>query len=178
MKTAIRAASACVLAWTLGGCSGTADTDDTRRQAEATVLGFNGAFADKDIERIAAYLVEGGVQFELAPAHAGVPQGLAQDIREKWYGVTPILFAATGTYSRTVEILDSHVAPDMATIWAKVTSQTRLSEAAEPSIRTFNEVYLLVRTPQGWKIGAMMNDRATDRLSVQPAEKQASGSGR
>jgi hypothetical protein len=177
MTTATRAASAaCTLAWALGGCSGTADTADTRRQAEAAVLGFNGAFAEKDIEQIAAYLVEGGVQFELAPAHAGTPQALAQEIRAKWYGVTPILFAATGTYTRSVEILDSRVAPEMATVWARVTSRTQLSESAEPSVRAFNEVYLLVRTPQGWKIGAMINDRATDGLSMAPA--QASGSGR
>jgi hypothetical protein len=167
MKTATRAASAaCTLTWALSGCGGTADTDDTRRQAEATVLGFNGAFAGKDIEQVAAWLVEGGVQFELAPAHAGTSQALAQEIRAKWYGVTPILFAATGSYSRSVEILDSRVAPDMATVWARVTSRTRLSESAEPSVRAFNEVYLLVRTPQGWRIGAMINDRATDKLAV------------
>jgi ketosteroid isomerase-like protein len=145
-----------------------AEKADPKKEAEAVVRAFNAAFTRKDIEGLAATLIEGGVQFDLRPAHADqtTPQGLTQEIRERWYGVTPILFAATESYTRQVEILDSHAAPDMATVWAKITTVMRMPKSSKPSTNVFTEVYLLVRTPQGWKIGAMMDDRATDSISI------------
>ncbi len=158
----------CLLGLGLAATALAADKPDARKDAEAVVQVFNAAFAKKDVEGLAANLVDGGVQFDLKPAHAdqGAPQGLTQEIRAHWYGVTPILFAAAQSYVRKVEILDTHAAPDVATVWAKVTSEMRAPKADKPTVNTFTEVYLLIHTKQGWKIGAMMNDRATDRLST------------
>lgn len=145
-----------------------ADGADAKKQAESVVRAFNAAFAKKDVEAVTAELLEGGVQFDLRPAHADqtAPQSLTQEIRERWYGVTPILFAAAESYSRKVEILDSRAAADMATVWARITTDMRLPKSDKASRNVFTEVYLLVHTPKGWKIGAMIDDRATDRLAT------------
>jgi hypothetical protein len=155
------------------GSAVTAETDP-KHAAEAVVRAFNAAFGKKDIDGIAAQLVEGGVQFDLRPAHAdqSAPQGLTQELREKWYGVTPILFAAAESYERKVEIIDSRATADMATVWAKVTTNMRMPKSDKVSSNSFTELYLLVHTPKGWKIGAMMDNRATDTLTTAtPARK-------
>lgn len=143
-----------------------ADKQDPKKEAEAVVRAFNAAFGRKDIEGIAATLVEGGVQFDLRPAHADQTEGhqIIQELRARWYGVTPILFAAAESYSRKVEIIDSRAAADMATVWARISTEMRSPGAATPATNTFTEVYFLVRTQAGWKIGAMMDDRATDAI--------------
>lgn len=158
----------CVGSFALAGSAATAAGPDSRQEAEAVVKSFNAAFAKKDIEALVTHLIEGGVQFDLRPAHAdqNAPQGLTQELRARWYGVTPILFAATESYARRVEILDSRASGDMATVWASITAEMRMPKTPKPSTNTFTEVYLLVHTPDGWKIGAMIDNRATDRLST------------
>lgn len=148
---------------------------DPAQDAQAVVRSFNAAFGKKDIEGLVAHFIEGGVQFDLRPAHAdqGTPAKLAEDLKERWYAVTPILFAATKSYTRTVEFLDTRATADMATVWTKTTSTNLMPNATKPIITTFREAYFLVHTPQGWKIGAMMDDRDTDRLStVTPTPSQ------
>lgn len=141
---------------------------DPQADAIAAVKSFNAAFGKKDIEGLVAHCIDGGVVFDLRPAHAdqSAPQGLTQGIKEKWYGVTPILFAATASYTRNVEIIDSRATEDMATVWTKTTARTVMPKSDNPSSNSFNEVYFLVHTPKGWKIGAMMDNRATDSIST------------
>jgi ketosteroid isomerase-like protein len=141
---------------------------DSAKDAEAVVHSFNAAFARKDIEGLVAHFVDGGVQFDLRPAHADqtAPQSLVQGLKERWYGVTPILFAATASYNRKAEIIDSHAIEDMATVWSKTTATMLMPKSDRPSTNSFTEAYFLVRTPGGWKIGAMMDNRATDSLST------------
>ncbi len=166
----IRIAGLGIAAVALGGLllspAMAAGKPEPRQQAEVVVKAFNAAFARKDVEGIAAQVVDGGVKFDLKPAHAGQTASLAQEIRAHWYGVTPILFAATQSYTRSVEIIDSRAGPDMATVWTRTTAEMRMPKADKPTTNVYNEVYLLVRTPQGWKIGAMMDDRSTDRLDT------------
>lgn len=164
------------LAWLLSASlpAPAADAPDPKTAAESVVRAFNAAFARKDVEAVAAQLLEGGVQFDLRPAHAdqAATQSLTQEIRERWYGVTPILFAAAESYVRNVEILDSRATTDMATVWAKITADMRMPKSDKVTSNTFTEVYMLVHTPRGWKIGAMMDNRATDRLATAaPAKK-------
>ncbi|MCK6371772.1 MAG: nuclear transport factor 2 family protein [Gammaproteobacteria bacterium] len=134
----------------------------------AVVQAFNDAFARKDIEGLTAQLIEGGVQFDLRPAHAdqNAAQGLTEELKARWYGVTPILFAGTESYARKVKVIDSRSSSDMATVWATITTEMRMPKSDKANSNSFTEVYLLVNTPDGWKIGAMMDDRATDRIST------------
>jgi hypothetical protein len=146
----------------------TAAGPDPKQAAEAVVRAFNAAFAKKDIEGLAAQLVDGGVQFDLRPAHADqtAPRSLTQELRARWYGVTPILFAAAESYERKVEILDSRATADMATVWTRITTNMRMPKSDQVTSNSFTEVYLLVHTPQGWKIGAMIDNRATDQIAT------------
>jgi ketosteroid isomerase-like protein len=141
---------------------------DPQADAIAAVQSFNAAFGRKDIDGLVAHCIDGGVVFDLRPAHAdqSAPQSLTQELKEKWYGVTPILFAATASYTRNVEIIDSRATEDMATVWTKTTATTVMPKSGKPSTNSFNEVYFLVHTPKGWKIGAMMDNRGTDSLST------------
>lgn len=145
-----------------------ADTPpDPRKDAEAAVLAFNAAFERKDVADITAQVIAGGVKFDLRPAHAGQVQQehkLIQELHSHWNAVTPIVFSAASSYTRKAEILETHAAADMATVWARVTAEMLAPGAPKASKTVFTEVYFLVRTPQGWKIGAMMDDRGTDRL--------------
>lgn len=152
-----------------------APTPDPRKEAEAVVHAFNAAFGRKDVEAVVAQILPGGVKFDLKPAHAdqGGDHKIIQELQEHWYGVAPVLFGAVQSYTRKAEIVDTHAAPDTATVWARVTTEMRAAGAPKASTKTFTEVYFLLRTPQGWKIGAMMDDRATDSLTtgVAPVSK-------
>ena len=128
---------------------------DYRKEAEAVVLAFNAAFERKDVEGLAAQVMDGGVKFDLRPAHAGQVQQehkLIQELKSHWSSVTPIVFSAAKSYTRKAEILETRAAADMATVWARVTSEMLPAGAPKASKTVFTEVYFLVRTPQGWKI--------------------------
>ncbi len=148
---------------------------DPRQEAEAVVLAFNAAFAKKDVEGVVSHVLPGGVKFDLKPAHADQSgdHKLVQELQEHWYGVAPILLGAVQSYTRKPEIIDIHAAADTATVWARITTEMLPPGAKKPTVRNFTETYFLVRTPQGWKIGAMMDDRATDNLTTgaPPAKK-------
>ncbi len=143
--------------------------DDPESAAEAVVHEFNAAMSDKSIDRMVACLLEQGVQFDLRPAHADQATGshqMVQPLPERWKSVTPILFGATQSYSRTAEIIESKVSPDIATVWARVTAVMQMPKAESASTKVFTEVYFLIRTPSGWKIGAMIDDRHTDSIAT------------
>jgi ketosteroid isomerase-like protein len=167
--------SVCAGSLLLGVGPAAAEKPEPAQAAEAVVHSFNAAFARKDIEGLVAHFVDGGVQFDLRPAHADqtAPQNLTQELKERWYGVTPILFAATKSYTRTVQVVDSRASADMATVWTKTTAAMVMPDSDKASSNTFTEVYMLVRTPQGWKIGAMMDNRETDTITTAPPSAKA-----
>ena len=168
VRTASLIALTSALAIALTTPTAAADDSDPAKGAIAVVQAFNAAFGRKDVEAVVATLIEGGVQFDLRPAHAdqNAPQGLTQELTARWYGVTPILFAGTESYLRKVKVLDSKATADMATVWAEITTEMRMPKSDKSSSNSFTEVYLLVRTPKGWKIGAMIDNRATDTITT------------
>lgn len=168
IRTVCFPVSAFLLGLGLSATAVAAGNSDPGKEAVAVVQAFNAAFARKDVEGLAAQLIEGGVQFDLRPAHAdqSAQQGLTQELTARWYGVTPILFAGTESYIRRVEVLDTRATADMATVWTKITTEMRMPKTEKANSTSFNEVYLLVHTPDGWKIGAMMDDRATDNIAT------------
>ena len=42
----------------------------------------------------------------------------------------------------------------------------QMPKAESASTKVFTEVYFLIRTPSGWKIGAMIDDRHTDSIAT------------
>lgn len=143
--------------------------DDPQSAAEAVVHEFNAAMSSKSIERMLACLIGQGVQFDLRQAHSDQAAGthqMVQSLNDRWTSVTPILFTGTKSYIRTAEIIQSQASPDIATIWARVTAVMQMPKAESASTNTFTEVYFLIRTPEGWKIGAMVDDRGTDSIAT------------
>ena len=149
----------------LGACR-----QDTTASPEAAdvVLSFNEAVTTREeLDDIVAHFAAGGVQFTLRPSHQGItPEGLTSELIAHWSGVAPILFAATSAYSRQAEILDTHVEGTVATVWTRIQTQTTLADATETSSESFTEVYMLIETPEGWKIAAIADNRQPDDIDV------------
>jgi len=133
---------------------------------EDTVIAFNAAFMAKDKDAAVATLAEGGAQFTLRSQHEDAPPDqLQSEISGYWTLIAPVLFASTSSYQREVEILDTRADGDVATVWTNTrTNSTRLG-ANEADLNEFTEVYLLVRTPDGWKIAAIADNRQATKLA-------------
>ncbi len=140
---------------------------DAAADAETVVQSFNRAITQRDQEAAVAQLIEGGVQFTLRSLHDGVdPDKLVTPILAHWSMVVPVLFASTSRYTREVEIIDSEAHGDVATVWTntKTVSVRKGKDAA--STNEFTEVYLLVSTPDGWRIASIADNRSATALQV------------
>jgi hypothetical protein len=134
---------------------------------EATVVSLNQTITSRDTERLGGHFATGGVQFTLRPSHKGLAtQGLTADLGQHWSTIAPVLFAATSSYTREAEILDSRVYGDIATVWARISTKTVAVSSAERTSQTFTEVYLLLNTAGGWKIAAMADNRPADDIGL------------
>jgi len=151
-------ALACILGTTLASAASGGPED--------TVIAFNAAFMAKDKDAVVATLAEGGAQFTLRSQHEDAPPDqLQSEISGYWTLIAPVLFASTSSYQREIEILDTRADGDVATVWTNTrTNSTRLG-ANEPDLNEFTEVYLLVRTPDGWKIAAIADNRQATKLA-------------
>lgn len=144
---------------------------------EDVVKSFNQALTARNIDNALPLFAKGSVQFTLKAAHPGMttPTGLTTDLRTHWSTIAPLLFTVTKTYKRVPTVVQSRVEGDLATVWTRIASQT-----VEPNGKSredsFGEVYVLIRGPDGWKIGAIADNRGTDKLDVgTPAPPAASG---
>ena len=137
-------------------------------EAAGVVRAFNEAVtAREELDDILAHFAAGGVQFTLRPSHQGItPEGLTSELVAHWSGVAPILFAATSAYARQAEILAAHVEGSVATVWARIDTETTLVNATNTSAESFTEVYLLIETPDGWKIAGIADNRQPDDIDV------------
>ena len=133
---------------------------------EDTVKAYNAAFSAKDKDAVVATLAEGGAQFTLRSQHEEAPpENLQSEISAYWSLIAPVLFASTSSYQREIEITDAEASGDIATVWtnSKISS-TRLG-SDEVSVNEFTEVYLLIRTADGWKIAAIADNRKATKLA-------------
>lgn len=135
-------------------------------EAAAVVTSFSQAITARNLDGAVGHFAKGGVQFALRPAHQGMgaQQGLTSDLKAHWSMVSTLLFSVTTAYTRTVEVLDSHVDGDLATVWTRTSTETHQKGQAEPSRARFVEVYLLVRQDNQWKIGAIADNRQPDPI--------------
>lgn len=134
----------------------------------ATVVeSFNRAVTDRDMDRLLAHFAAGGVQYNLRPSHGGLQAGpLTTDLDARWSMIGPVLFSATRSYTRDVEVIDVRAAGDLATVWAKVRTETVLASDGKASTENFTEVYLLVRTADGWRIAGIADNRQPDDIGI------------
>jgi hypothetical protein len=134
------------------------------------VVAFNRAITERKLDAALAHFASGSVQYTLRAAHAGVPTaaGIASDLKTHWSTIGPVLLGATESYQRVPEILATRVDGDLATVWARITSES-IERSGNRKQGQFSEVYLLVHTASGWQIGSMADNRGTSSLARQPA---------
>lgn len=131
------------------------------------VTSFNRAVTDRDMDSLLAHFVDGGVQFNLRPSHGGLQTGpLTSELHARWSMVGPVLFGATSAYTRDAEVVDVHAAGDVATVWVQVATRTVLASNGEESTEAFTEVYLVVRTGDGWRIAGVADNRQPDDIGI------------
>ncbi len=131
------------------------------------VTSFNRAVTNRDMDSLLAHFVAGGVQFNLRPSHGGLQTGpLTSELVARWSMVGPVLFSATSAYTRDAKVVDVHTAGDVATVWVDVATRTVMASNGESSTEKFTEVYLLVRTGDGWRIAAVADNRQPDDIGI------------
>lgn len=132
------------------------------------VQAFNRALTERKLTDATALLAPGSVQYTLRAAHAGVAPSatsITGDLKTHWNQIGPVLFSVTTTYQRVPTVLDTHVDGDLATVWVQVASET-VERGGKSRKDSFSEVYLLVKTGDGWRIGAIADNRGTDQMAV------------
>ncbi|MCC5795393.1 MAG: hypothetical protein JJT85_11765 [Chromatiales bacterium] len=135
---------------------------------EAVVMTFNEAIGARDLQGLLGHFAEGSVQFAIRPAHAGMapPKKVSSDLVTHWQTIGPVLFSVTESYTRTPEILASHVESEIATVWARITTRTVDRNSTAERSDSFSEVYLMVDRGDGWKIAGIAENRGTDSLVI------------
>lgn len=133
------------------------------------VKAFNSALTERNLDAALAQFASGAVQYTLRSAHAGVPTGagVTSDLKTHWQTIGPVLIGATQSYKRIPELLDVRIDGDLATVWAK-TSTESVERSGSRKQGSFTEVYFLVRTASGWRIGSMADNRGTSQLARAP----------
>jgi ketosteroid isomerase-like protein len=136
---------------------------------EAAVRDFNAAISARDLTAAGTHLAPGAVQFTLRPAHAGMaasaPQGLSLDLATHWKQVGSLLFSVTSRYQRTPTITDARIDGDLATVWARIDTETLERNATQPRRERFAELYLLVRQDGDWRIAGVADNRGANRAA-------------
>lgn len=157
------AALATMAALALLATAGAALAADGARDASAVVTAFNEALTARNLDKALTHFAPGAVQFNLRPAHAGMPgsapQELVSDLRAHWGMIGSVLISSTKSYVRKVEVIDSRAEGDVATVWTRTTTESTMPD--NPSVRrdSFVETYLLVRKDGAWMIGAVADNR-------------------
>jgi hypothetical protein len=138
----------------------------------ATVQAFNAAVTARDIDAALASLAEGSVQIQLRPVHPGMGDTppLTGDLRKNWQMVGAILFPASESYDRLVEITSQTESGDVATVWTNTRSRTVRKGTTSASENAFTEAYLLVQKDGNWLIAAIADNRTPDNIGAGTAD--------
>ena len=154
----------CLLVLASGGLSYAGPPDSGG--PSAVVLAFNDAMRAGDAAGVASYLADGGVQFTIKSPHEGfVPEQLTTAIVPYWQMVAPVVASSTTLYERDVEVLDQRAMGNIATVWTQIDTRRQLKGKEEIVAATANHVYLLIQTPDGWKIAGIADNRAVDKIA-------------
>jgi hypothetical protein len=132
----------------------------------ATVIAFNAAIPEGDLDTIVGLLADGGMQFTIKSPHEGlVPEKLTTSIVPYWKMIAPVIATSTSIYEREVEIIDARQMGNIATVWAGIDTRSQFKGKEEIKTASYNHVYLLIQTPDGWKIASIADNRAIDNLN-------------
>jgi ketosteroid isomerase-like protein len=150
----------------VSGMTSTSILADAADDVAGVVQTFNAAVTARQLDQLLNHFAEGGVQFTIRPSHEGLKRaGLTEELATRWSMVGPVLFSATKAYTRKAEILDARAIGDLATVWARIDTET-VSLQGKATTETFSEVYLLVRSGQDWKIAGIADNRQPDNIGL------------
>lgn len=147
----------------------TAETADAAHPAARAIIEFNESVTKRDMDTAMGLLAEGSVQYQIQPAHPGMPedQPLTADMTAMWRTVAAILFPTTDSYERVVEITDVRVDGELATVWTQTKTITHRKNKAEPMVLEFSEIYFLInKNDTGWLIAGNASNRPVDEIPV------------
>lgn len=147
--------------------TGLADLPD--HPAAGAVVDFNKAVTEREMETAMALLADGGVQFNLHPAHPGMAENppLTEDAITMWQTVSAILFPTTETYERIVNVTDVKADGELAVVWTQTRTITYRKGKTKPMQLDFTEMYFLVnKNNSGWKIAGTATNRPVDDIPV------------
>ena len=132
------------------------------------VTAFNESISARDQDTALAQLAPGGVQFTLRAMHEGTsPDKLVTPITPHWSMIIPVLFASTSSYARDVEVLSSEAHGDVATVWTRTRTESVRAGSDDAAVNEFTETYLLVNSPDGWKIAAIADNRRATSIAAE-----------
>jgi len=132
----------------------------------AIVIAFNAAIPEGDLDTLIGLLADGGVQFTIKSPHEGfVPEKLTTSLVPYWKMIAPVIATSTALYERDVEIVEARQMGNIATVWAGIETRSQMKGKEEIKSASYNHVYLLIQTPDGWKIASIADNRAVDVLS-------------
>lgn len=147
----------------------TAESNNAEHPAARKIIEFNESVTKRDMDTAMGLLAEGSVQYQIQPAHPGMPedQPLTADMTAMWKTVAAILFPATDAYARVVEITDVRVDGELATVWTQTKTITHRKGKVEPMVLEFSEIYFLVnKNETGWLIAGNASNRPVDEIPI------------
>ena len=66
---------------------------------------------------------------------------------------------------RKVTVLDARAMGNIATVWVQIDTRRQMKGKEEIASATANHVYLMILTPDGWKIAGIADNRAIDEIT-------------
>lgn len=144
--------------------AGAADSESL--EPSDVVIAFNEEMREGDAVGLTQYLADGGVQFTIKSPHAGFePEKLTSAIVPYWQMVAPVVAGSTSMYERKVTVLDARAMGNIATVWVQIDTRRQMKGEEEIAGATANHVYLMILTPDGWKIAGIADNRAIDEIT-------------
>ncbi len=131
-----------------------------------TVLAFNKAMTESNLEVLLDTLAPGGIQYTVKASHMGqTPDSLTTDLKSYWTMIAPVIFSSTESYTRTAKIIDTRNTDTMATVWADIETIS-VRRAGGGQKNNFQEITLLIHTDSGWKIAGIMDTKKLSTLTT------------
>lgn len=153
---------------TVGLVSMTCASETSRSEIASVINTFNQSLSAKNLEGMLSTFAEGSVQITLRPAHAEMATGagISSDLTTHWSTVGPVLFSTMKSYKRAATIMDIQLDGDVASVWTRINT-TAIALGSDQSRQSeFTELYLIVNAGNGWKIGAVADNRQPDAMVI------------
>ncbi len=166
----IRIIALLFLTISLGSLSAASESEHSK--ITSVINTFNESLSAKNLDGMLSTFAPGSVQLTLRAAHAemAVGDGISSDLKTHWSTIGPVLFTTMKSYTRTATIADIQVDGDVASVWTRINTVSVALGADQSRQSEFTELYLIVNAGNGWKIGAVADNRKPDSMIISQAD--------